>query len=56
VRLLVEEEALEQTPFPSVVGFPLLIIILQLVDTHPSPPSEVWDNPDLGSHYHILGL
>jgi hypothetical protein len=43
-------------PAASLFAFLLLIIILPLLHTHLSPPSEVCDSPDHAAHYHILAL
>lgn len=59
IRFVVNEVAPKQVLSPAFFFFiiiTLLIIISSLLDTHPSLPFEVCDNPDQAVHYHIDGL
>jgi hypothetical protein len=40
--------------FSELLGFPLLITILSLLNSLLSPPYEVCDSPDQATHYHTL--
>jgi hypothetical protein len=53
-------DILEQTAHkvfsPSFFGFPLPIIIPQLLHTHLTPPSDARAGPDQAANHHMFGL